>query len=155
MTQLVCSSKKKSSEDDFATLKAKGYNRFFRGSQLKYYYADKMRTCRKGKASNVVPATAIDKPFLSQAWLDDRLAKADDKLKQSFEKIKKESDAQFESQTRRFTKKCLSFEQLSVFAQYDNDIIQDLSSQFTLPATRCEANARHCDGLTRRLNLSH
>ena len=43
--------------DDFSGLKRKGYKPFFRGSESKYYFADKMHTCEKRKtnrASSVV-----------------------------------------------------------------------------------------------------
>ncbi len=37
--------------DDFSALKRKGHKPFFRGSELKYYFADKMHTCEKGRAN--------------------------------------------------------------------------------------------------------
>ena len=45
----------KSLGDDFAVLKTKGHTPFFRGSQL-HFYADRMQTCRNGKASTIPPA---------------------------------------------------------------------------------------------------
>ena len=46
---------RKSLGDDFAVLKTKGHTPFFRGSQL-HFYADRMQTCRNGKASTIPPA---------------------------------------------------------------------------------------------------
>ncbi len=37
--------------DDFSALKRNGHKPFFRGSELKYYFADKMHTCEKGRAN--------------------------------------------------------------------------------------------------------
>ena len=37
--------------DDFSGLAKKGHKPFFRGSELKYYFADEMHTCEKGKAN--------------------------------------------------------------------------------------------------------
>lgn len=42
---------RESLSDDFSSLKRKGHKPFFRGSELKYYFADKMHTCEKGKAN--------------------------------------------------------------------------------------------------------
>jgi len=42
---------RESLSDDFSGLKRKGHKPFFRGSELKYYFADKMHTCEKGKAN--------------------------------------------------------------------------------------------------------
>ena len=36
--------------EDFSALKAKGHKPFFRGSELKLYYADKMHTCTQSQA---------------------------------------------------------------------------------------------------------
>ena len=68
----------------------------FRWSQLHYYYTDKMHTCRQGKANNIPPATANDKQLLDQAWIHERLAKADGELKQALRRSKKEAFAKFE-----------------------------------------------------------
>ena len=42
---------RQSLSDDFSSLKNKGHKPFFRGSELKYYFANKMHTCQKGKAN--------------------------------------------------------------------------------------------------------
>lgn len=44
---------RKSYDGDFKTLKSKGYSPFFRGSQLHYFHADKMHTCRQGMARSI------------------------------------------------------------------------------------------------------
>ncbi len=46
---------RESLSDDFSGLKRKGHKSFFRGSELIYYFADKMHTCEKGKA-NMAPS---------------------------------------------------------------------------------------------------
>jgi len=42
---------RQSLSDDFSGLKRKGHKPFFRGSELKCYFANKMHTCEKGKAN--------------------------------------------------------------------------------------------------------
>ncbi len=42
--------------DDFSALKRKGHKPFFRGSEMKYYVADKMHTCEKGRANRAPSA---------------------------------------------------------------------------------------------------
>ena len=42
--------------DDFSGLKSKGHKPFFRGSELKYHFANKMHTCEKGKANRAPSA---------------------------------------------------------------------------------------------------
>ncbi|KAL3153934.1 hypothetical protein ABBQ32_013496 [Trebouxia sp. C0010 RCD-2024] len=43
----------KSADAEFKALKSKGYSPFFRGSQLQYFHAEKMHTCRKGTANSI------------------------------------------------------------------------------------------------------
>ena len=73
---------RKSFGNDFVVLKAKGHNPFFRVSQL-HFYADKMQTCRKGKASAIPPADykqakdqgSIETVIEAKQPADDRQAK--------------------------------------------------------------------------------
>ena len=50
---------RKSYDADFKTLKSKGYSPFFRGSQLHYFHADKMHTCRQGMAHSISQACFV------------------------------------------------------------------------------------------------
>lgn len=47
---------RRSLDADFNTLKSKGYRPFFRGSQLQYFHADNMNSCKKGRASSISQA---------------------------------------------------------------------------------------------------
>ena len=47
--------------EDFTALKAKGHKPFFRGSELKYYYAGKMHNCKQSQAQK---APSAKSPFL-------------------------------------------------------------------------------------------
>ena len=42
--------------EDFSALKPKGHRPFFRGSELKYHYADKMHTCKLSQAQKAPAA---------------------------------------------------------------------------------------------------
>ena len=42
--------------EDFNALKAKGHKPFFRGSELKCYYADKMHNCKQSQAQKAPAA---------------------------------------------------------------------------------------------------
>ena len=50
---------RKSYDADFKTLKSKGYSPFFRGSQLHYFHADKMHTCRQGMAHSISQGCSV------------------------------------------------------------------------------------------------
>ncbi|KAL3156597.1 hypothetical protein ABBQ38_000886 [Trebouxia sp. C0009 RCD-2024] len=50
---------RKSVDAEFKALKSKGYSPFFRGSQLQYFHAEKMHTCRKGRANSIPHACAL------------------------------------------------------------------------------------------------
>ena len=78
LTQLQ-QQEQKSFGDDFAVLKAKGHNPFFRRSQLQFH-ADRMQ---KGKASAVPPA-------------DDRQAKGQDSIEVVLYKFNKRLDSLLE-----------------------------------------------------------
>ena len=78
---------RKSLGDDFATLKAKGYTPIFRGSQLHYHHANKMHTCRNGKASKVPSAHEDDILAKSQATFDESF-KACDETKLNFQEAR-------------------------------------------------------------------
>ena len=90
---------RKSFGDDFAVLKAKGHNPFFRGSQL-HFYANKMQTCRKGKASAIPPADdrqakdqgSIETVIEAKRPADDGQAKGQISIEAVFDKFSKRFD---------------------------------------------------------------
>ena len=90
---------RKSFGDDFAVLKAKGHNPFFRGSQL-HFYADKMQTCRKGKASAIPLADdrqtkdqgSIETVIEARRPADDGQAKGQVSIEAVFDKFYKRFD---------------------------------------------------------------